>query len=144
MNLFDRLRARRESRLQAQREATANAICRAIGTCPACNKSPVQHRYAPFAITVLTEERISFVRQFEQAFVAHEWATVRRFQDFDPVEDAGRVFAMACPVGPIVMLLMRDGADLWDGMSVHRADVLDDTEAAAVKTLVALDVWNLR
>ena len=37
-------------------DATANAIRKMLGQCPACEGKSTEHWYAPFAITIATED----------------------------------------------------------------------------------------
>jgi hypothetical protein len=109
--------------------------------CPRCLQVLNGHSYQIYAMTVATTERHDTLLAFLQKARRHEWESLSRIQDFDPLKDSLQVYALQCPDQSLSILLVRDPFELFDGDSLEGWGPLQGPEARSWLTFLDRNKW---
>ena len=109
--------------------------------CPRCLQVLRGHRYQLYAITVATPERRDALLDFLQKAQRHEWESLSRIQDFDPLKNSLKVYALQCADQSLSMLLVRDPFELFDGDYLETCEPLREPIAQSWLTFLDSNKW---
>ena len=76
--------------------ATARKLAELIRTCPSCKRHLDRHEYAQLATCAVPDEKTDTLQVFFQAIKNHEWATLGKFQTWNPRGEDVEVYAVRC------------------------------------------------
>jgi hypothetical protein len=132
----------REAPSSEPRNAVGQALWVMLrGECPKCAQALNGHRYQIYAMTVATSERNDVLVDFIQKARHHEWKSLLRSQDFDPVKNSLEIYALQCPEEFVSMLLVRDPFELCDGLSLESWQLLQGPDTRSWLTFLDPSKW---
>lgn len=112
-------------------KATADLLSQAMrGECPRCKSDLHSHAFQIFAITVASLEKKEVVSDFIRKARNHDWESLSKFSDFDPMKNALEACALRCEDNRLSLLLVRNPFELFDDSSVEDWEALDENESS--------------
>jgi len=109
--------------------------------CPRCLQLLSGHRYQIYAMTVATTERHDALLDFLQKARRHEWESLSRVRDFDPLKNSLKLYALQCPDENLSMLFVRDPFELFDGDSLESWEPLREPMSQSWLTFLDGNKW---
>jgi hypothetical protein len=109
--------------------------------CPKCLQVLNGHSYQIYAMAVASTERHDALHDFLQKARRHDWKSLSRVQNFDPLKDSLQVYALQCPDQSLCMLLVRDPFELFDGDSLEGWEPLQEPMAQSWLTFLDRNKW---
>jgi hypothetical protein len=117
--------------------STDDDIRRFICPGPACGKEQVEHedghRYALVA-SEIAREKSQDLEHFFDLYKNRNWTNLNQIQRFDGAFNAALIFAVQCN-GGITVVAVRSPVELYESDSLLDVIVLDESEAAMIKSL---------
>lgn len=72
----------------------------------------------------------------------HDWESLSKFQDFDPLKNSLEAHALRCEDGQLNLLFARNPFELFDGLSVEDCEPLDENESNKWSCYLAGEKWT--
>ena len=132
----------KKERAVSPSEATALALSEAMrGKCPRCQKDLNGHTFQMFAITVASIEKKEVMSDFIRKARSHDWESLWKFHDFDPLQNALEVHALRCEDNRLNLLFVRNPFELYDSHSIEDWEALDENESSKWSTYLPNEKW---
>lgn len=122
--------------------ATAMDIRKLFGRCPVCQGDFTNHEYAPFAMTIATDDRQETLQEFFAALKKHRWTEARAFQAFDSMLDGAEAIALQCSQGRIAMLLLRSPAEFYENPSLLDYEIVETGDSQPIRSQIEPSQWQ--
>jgi hypothetical protein len=131
-----------ERRNRALRDATAGELRNLLRQCPICRGQLDGHDYAALAVTVLSPKNKERVLQLVSAAQGKRWNGLSAFHEFDPMRDAVQADALRCPGGQVVILIVRNPFELFEGYDLLSWTMLDHQQSRELETHLEQVRWR--
>jgi hypothetical protein len=123
-------------------DVTARELCKMLRQCPVCGGGFEKHDYARIAVTVFEEGKRERVREFLAACDDRNWEEARRFQEFDPQQDAIVAYAFRCRTKRLAFVIERSPYWEYESDRLIACDTLDEASGQSLERVIARSSWR--
>ena len=111
--------------------------------CPACARTLDKHRYVLIGRTVVSSENGQRLNEFFDCLTNYNWQKAKEFRDFDGEFDAAEAHALKCVTGSIVLLHLKNPAELFESTSILNVELLSEEQAHDLAKAIESWKWRL-
>lgn len=125
-----------------RRDATAEKLRHILEQCPVCQRGFINHSYAIFATTALSEENKDRQEQFFQTLKEHHWRDAQEHQEWDGLGDNAEAYALRCNTNRIALLIVRSTSDLYNSDTLLEHEILSLKSGQELESLIEKNKWH--